>query len=125
MANERLNTDENRGAYFHQLLQFYKDLGFRYVNIFNSKDDLINYIRNLNIGEKKKFALGYYYYDGLIKKGHMVAVKSGKSKNKEYFRTIDFQREEKDPKKMVISDLPSEAIPPFHLFEKISYYYNP
>ncbi len=117
-------------------MQFYKDLGIHYIKEFNLKNELMSYFEsNVIKGDKKKFALDFTYNEEtqqIIRNttgaqkfisscGHVVAVKIDKSGDKNIFRVIDFQVSVNDPNRLFKNDLPPNANPPFHLFEKIPY----
>jgi hypothetical protein len=139
LANERFNTDYIRGAYLDELKAFYCGLGIVYINQFNSRDEVLDYFKdNVQRGVKKKFAFAYCYTEDVKKAieksigcqikstslSHIVAVKIDKTHeddNRHYFRVIDFQIPRADPNRNIKNDLPRNAIPPFHLFEKIFY----
>jgi hypothetical protein len=53
--------------------------------------------------------------------GHFVAVKCYRNKRGYTFRIIDFQIKKDVPGREIQNELPPDAVPPFYLFEKISY----
>lgn len=118
--NKRTEAKITRGATLGEIKAFYKDLGIDYIDKFETKEHLIRYLdSDVKRGEKAKFALGFIYTIG-----HVVALKYDKSKGRNLYRIIDFQRSKNDKNRIVKDDLPTDAKAPFYLFKVQVYRFN-